>query len=199
MQLSEVKLVLYEELFRCYDEEDMRASSPHRGFRIIGDQRQIIYARSLWEANIAHYLQWLQEKGEIVFWQHEPRIFYFEGIKRGVTNYTPDFFVATSHMREGYWIEVKGYMDNKSSTKIKRFKKYYPDEVLKVIDKKWFTKNQPILKYVVPHWETEGKTSIHSKEEIEKLRKKGIGHPVIPPFLAAVEVPIFQPSRSSTK
>ena len=37
-----------------------------------------------------------------------------------------------------YWIEVKGYMDAKSATKIKRFRKYYPGELLEVVEKDWF-------------------------------------------------------------
>ena len=30
------------------------------------------------------------------------------------------------------WIEVKGYLDDKSKLKIKRFKKYYPEEFNKL-------------------------------------------------------------------
>ena len=30
--------------------------------------------------------------------------------------------------RNNEWIEIKGYLDDKSKIKLKRFKRYYPDE-----------------------------------------------------------------------
>jgi hypothetical protein len=163
---------LYEETFECYEEsEELMAikSSPYRGYRIIGPQRQIIYAKSLWEANYARYLQWLQDKGEILYWEYEPKTLYFDGIKRGVTNYKPDFRITEIGGYQ-YWVEVKGYMDSKSLTKIKRFKKYYPEEEIRVIDAKWFGINQPKLRLVVPQWESEKQTFIALDEEIEKIQ-----------------------------
>lgn len=82
----------------------------------------------------------MKEKGLINDWEHEPKTFWFETIKRGVRSYLPDFKV---HNPDGthYWIEVKGYMDQRSRTKIKRFAKYYPDERLVVYDKEWLKKN----------------------------------------------------------
>jgi hypothetical protein len=143
-------------------------SSPYRGFRIIGPQRQIIYAKSLWEANYAKYLQWLQDEGKISFWVYEPKIFYFEGIKRGCTNYRPDFLVHVDENTK-YYVEVKGWMDPKSATKIKRFRKYFPEDEIRVVDAKWFKENAPILKNVVPFWDSENKTYITSKDQIKEL------------------------------
>lgn len=74
--------------------------------------------RSNWEANIARILNLYKIKFEF-----EPKIFYFP-IKRGTKSYTPDFFLTST----GEWMEIKGYLDDKSKIKIKRFKKYYPDE-----------------------------------------------------------------------
>ena len=82
-------------------------------------------------------MQFLKERGIIADWLYEPKTFWFNEIKRGVRSYLPDFKVILpdgSH----YWAEVKGYMDGKSKTKIKRFNKYYPKEELRVIDAKWF-------------------------------------------------------------
>jgi len=95
--------------------------------------------------NYARYLEWLKSCHAIVDWHYEPVTLYFDGITRGVTNYTPDFFVSTDGVldyKSGYFVEVKGYMDAKSKTKIKRMSKYFPSLILKVIEKNWFVKNR---------------------------------------------------------
>jgi len=85
-----------------------------------------LYVRSRWEANYARYLQWLEDQGQIVGWDYEPRTFDFP-VKRGIRSYTPDFRVdAADDTYE--WHEVKGYMDDRSRVKLDRFRKYYPDE-----------------------------------------------------------------------
>lgn len=128
----------------------MPSRSDNAGWREIGGKK--IYARSKWEANYAYYLQWQKEKGYIKDWEHEPATFWFEGIKRGTNNYKPDFRVLLSDGSH-YWVEVKGYMDAKSNTKINRFNRYYPDESLRVIDSKWFKKNNEKMRIVVKGWE----------------------------------------------
>lgn len=105
------------------------------GWKIIGDKR--IYLRSSWELKYARYLQFLKERGVIADWLYEPETFWFNEIKRGVRSYLPDFKVIRLDGTH-YWAEVKGYMDAKSKTKIKRFNKYYPNEELRIIDSKWF-------------------------------------------------------------
>jgi hypothetical protein len=100
------------------------------GWHEIGDKR--IYLRSSWEVSYAQHLEALKTQGYIMDWRYEPKTFWFESIKRGVRSYKPDFQV----IRPGgdhYWVEIKGHMDSKSLTKIKRFRKYYPDEELIVI------------------------------------------------------------------
>ena len=102
-----------------------------KGWATIGGKRN--YFRSSWELNFAHYLQFLKEKGEILGWEYEPETFWFENIRRGVRSYVPDFKVTEKNDKIRYY-EVKGYMDPKSKTKIKRMAKYYPEIELVVID-----------------------------------------------------------------
>lgn len=109
-----------------------------QSWQIVGGRK--IFFRSNWEFKVAKLLQMLKEKNEILEWEHEPKTFWFEEIKRGTRSYLPDFKV-TRPDKTHYWIEVKGYMDRKSKTKIKRFKKYYPDEEIMIVEKDWFIKN----------------------------------------------------------
>lgn len=97
--------------------------------------------RSTWEVKFAQHLQQLKHLGHICEWEYEPQTFWFEGIKRGVCSYKPDFKVTMNDSTH-HWIEVKGYMDRRSLTKIKRFKKYFPNEELIVIRKDWFIKKR---------------------------------------------------------
>lgn len=86
-----------------------------------------IYFRSAWEANYARYLNWLIEKGQINRWEYESDTFWFDKIKRGVRSYKPDFKVWDRPESDPYYVEVKGWMDAKSKTKLKRMTKYHPD------------------------------------------------------------------------
>lgn len=74
--------------------------------------------RSGWEANTLRVL-----KSYDIPFEFEPKVFYYP-IKRGNKAYTPDIYLK----RTDEWIEVKGYLDKNSEIKLKRFKKYYPDE-----------------------------------------------------------------------
>lgn len=108
----------------------------------IGGKR--IYFRSKWEWRYALYLQSQKENGEIKDWEYEPQTFWFEAIKRGVRSYKPDFKVLEDS-GSTIWIEVKGYMDTKSIVKLKRFKRYFPNEKIMLIDSAWFLKNYLVL------------------------------------------------------
>jgi uncharacterized protein DUF1064 len=128
----------------------LRSSSRHAGWREIGGKR--LYARSLWEANYAHFLQFMKDHKQILDWEHEPQTFWFSKIRRGVVSYLPDYKVYNldgSH----HWVEVKGWMDARSATKIKRFKKYFPEEKLIVISRLWFATTGKKLKRLIPGWE----------------------------------------------
>jgi len=118
------------------------------GWVEIGGKR--IYARSSWEANFAAYLEFLKAQGHIKAWAHEPDKFYFEGIKSGTTNYLPDFKVFNND-DTFYYVEVKGYMDAKSKTKISRMAKYYPEIKLEVVDAKRY-KSIAAKSSFIPNW-----------------------------------------------
>lgn len=113
-----------------------------QGWREIAGKR--IFFRSSWEYKYALYLQFLKKQEKILDWEHEPQVFWFEGIRRGCTNYRPDFRIDNFDSTHE-WIEVKGYYDAKSLTKIKRFRKYFPEEKLRLIDAKWFRANNSKL------------------------------------------------------
>lgn len=115
----------------------------------IGGKRN--FYRSRWEYRYALYLELMKQNKYIVDWFHEPHTFYFEGIKRGTNNYKPDFKVIFPSGKEE-WYEIKGYMDAKSATKIKRMAKYHPQIILNVIDKKWFNENGRKLKGILKDW-----------------------------------------------
>jgi len=109
------------------------------------------YVRSGWEANYARYLKFLKDNGEIQDWEYEPDLFVFHGEIRGSLSYTPDFRVTENSGRIVYH-EVKGWMDSKSKTKLKRMKKHYPDIEVIIIAKKEY---DAISKYsgLIEHWE----------------------------------------------
>lgn len=108
----------------------------NKGWRLIGGKKH--YYKSGWEMAYALFLQRRKEAGFIEDWEYEPETFWFEKIKRGVRSYKPDFKLYHSDGSTS-WVEVKGYMDQKSRTKIKRFKKYYPAETLEVVGKEFFS------------------------------------------------------------
>ncbi len=110
-----------------------------------------LYVRSRWEANYARYLNWLKAKGHITGWAYEPDTFWFEAIKRGTRSYTPDFKVTENDGRVVYH-EVKGWMDAKSATKLKRMAKYYPDVAIVVIDRASYNAIRK-WRQLIPDWE----------------------------------------------
>lgn len=120
------------------------------GWREIGGKRK--YFRSRWEANYARYLEWLKSKGEIIEWLHESKVFWFDGIKRGCTSYLPDFEVTERSGRVSFH-EVKGWMDDRSKTKIRRMAKYHPAVPLIVIDGKQYKALADTMSRLVDGWE----------------------------------------------
>lgn len=109
----------------------------------IGGKR--FYARSSWEINHANWLESLKCKLIIKDWEHEPETFWFTGIKRGAMSYLPDFKITLINDLIEFH-EVKGWMDSRSKTKIKRFNKQFPQYKLKVFGKS----NDPLIKYKIP-------------------------------------------------
>lgn len=136
-----------------------RAYTSKHGWREIDGRK--IYFRSDWEFKYACFLQLLKDRGSIKDWEHEPKTFWFDEIKCGTRSYLPDFRVNEMDGRQ-YWVEVKGYMDAKSKTKIKRFGKYYPSEQLMVVTGKWFKENEALIRGIY------GKEEKKVREENEK-------------------------------
>ena len=122
------------------------------------------YFRSSWEANYARYLNFLLQRNEIAGWEYESQTFWFEQIKRGSRSYTPDFKVT---FLDGHheWHEVKGYMDQKSRTKLARMKKYYPSERIVLVEQSWFRQVQRSgLSGLIPNWEKGGRRNAYRPE-----------------------------------
>ena len=88
------------------------------------------FFRSKMEANVARYFNLRECK-----WEYEPVEYFFNKIKRGQRYYKPDFIIYSADTH--FLIEVKGYFRPEDKTKLKRFKKNYPEEFNK-------------LKFVIP-------------------------------------------------
>lgn len=121
-----------------------RFGNVRRGFYDINGKK--IFCRSMWEANYCLYLDHLKSEGKIISWEHEPRVFVFEAIKFGTRSYTPDFMVRYP---DGHteWHEVKGCMTARSKTQIKRMKKYFPKEILILIEGREYKEILKFMKY----------------------------------------------------
>lgn len=131
-----------------------------------------LFFRSGWEANTYRLMQ--REK-DIKFVEYEPRVFTFTtfGIIRGTVSYTPDFKVTYTD-GSYQWLEVKGgFLKSVDKTKIRRFKKFFPEEFEKLVavtpgpksktakffqemevEIKWFYPDiNKQYKKEIPHWE----------------------------------------------
>jgi hypothetical protein len=115
---------------------------------VVGD-KQPIYFRSSWEYYYSIFLEKLKLEKKIIDWKHEPKTFWFEGIKRGVRSYLPDFCVTHLDGSEE-WAEVKGFFDCKSQTKMKRMTKYHPNVKIRLVGADWFKINLKSCKALEP-------------------------------------------------
>ncbi len=111
-----------------------------------------IYFRSSWEANYARYLNILVKNKTIVKWEFEPDTFVFFNVVRGPKSYLPDFKVWLSDTTFEYH-EIKGWMDAKSKSKLKKMAKYYPAISLILIDSKTYKAIEKQYKSSIPTWE----------------------------------------------
>jgi len=121
----------------------------HKQFWAIRGDKPKIYFRSSWEYYYAIFLEKLRQEHKIIDWKHEPKCFWFEGIKRGVRSYLPDFCITHLNGTEE-WSEVKGYYDSKSQTKMKRMAKYYPEVKIRLVGADWFKVNVKACKALEP-------------------------------------------------
>lgn len=126
-----------------------------RSRRGLGGKRSDLgdkYFRSSWEANWARYLNLLVSWKQIREWKYEPVTYEFVGIKRGTKFYTPDFLVTENNGGE-YFYEIKGYMDQRSETKLKRMKKYHPKVEIRLIQQKEYKSIEKQVSTLIPTWE----------------------------------------------
>ena len=111
-----------------------------------------VHYRSKWERNVARYLNELVRRGLLVRVTFEEETMWFPAVSRGVRSYTPDF-KCTRPDGTFYYVEVKGWMDPKSKTKLKRAKLYYPDREIQVVNAATYNKLCKAYFRVLPHWE----------------------------------------------
>ena len=121
--------------------------------------------KSAWEANVACYFEYLKSKEEIRDWEYEPITFWFEKIKRGTRSYKPDFKIIRPDCSI-YYVEVKGWMDSKSKTKLNRMRIYYPDIEMVLIDSKKYAEISKNYRNLVPNWGILEKTLRENKKEV---------------------------------
>lgn len=149
-QLFSQKRSGYMTRFRATRTQNNPYTKIKQGRRVdLGDQ----FFRSAWEANFARYLNFLQTNGDIFKWEYEPDTFWFEAIKRGTRSYLPDFKVWDSEESNPYYYEVKGWMDAKSKTKLKRMAKYYPDVKIILFGQKDYNSLRKGLSAIIKNWE----------------------------------------------
>lgn len=110
-----------------------------------------IYFRSKWEANYSKYLDWLVEQKQIKGWEYESEVYTFEGIKKGTTTYKIDFKVWIND-KDFEIHEVKGFMDQRSKTKLKRMAKYFPSVKVVLVDGKAYQEIIKKMKGVIKFW-----------------------------------------------
>jgi len=97
------------------------------------------YFRSNWEANYARILNMLS-----IEWEYEK---YSFSLSDGST-YTPDFKIG-----EKEFVELKGWLDEKSKKKIKLFLEEYPQYDLDLIDEHKYYSLRNLFKHKIEKWE----------------------------------------------
>ena len=113
-----------------------------------------IFFRSSWEANYARYLNFLILKNIIHHWEFESDTFWFDEIKRGTRSYLPDFKIWDTIDSIPYYVEVKGWMDDKSKTKLKRMKKYFPEIRVDIFGQKEYKELNKKFAGLIKNWES---------------------------------------------
>lgn len=113
------------------------------------------YFRSSWEANYARYLNQLIRLKVVERWDYEPEKFWFDGVRSGTTNYTPDFRVFYVGDPRPEYVELKGFVTPKDRTKWRRMKKYHPRIKLVVITEKEYYATARKWSSSIPNWESD--------------------------------------------
>lgn len=95
------------------------------------------FVRSTWEANVCRVL-----KAAGIPYEYEPRTF-----RKGDFCYTPDLLIGTT------WIEIKGWMDDRSIHQINGFRQHFPDETLLIVDSEVYEALAREWADRIPEWE----------------------------------------------
>lgn len=141
-------------------------------WRTIGGKTS--FFRSSWEANYARYLEWLKVHKQIYEWEHEPKTFWFEAIRRGVRSFLPDFRVTENDGRQIYH-EVKGWMDDASKTKIKRMAIYHPEIKLIVVEQRAYYAIAKQVGGMILDWEVRSKPDDSQGDFFRSYRPARVG------------------------
>lgn len=174
--LAKSRSAVTNKLAELSDTATPKKTAPHKSTiqrSYIGKRPDLgLFLRSRMEAN---FLRVLKLDSTIVRIEYEPVDFTFFqfGHHKGTVSYTPDFKIWYSD-NSYLWCEAKGgFLKAQDKTKLKRFKKYYPEEFARLtavtpspnskttkfflelgIDVKWYynqlTKQ---FKNIIPNWE----------------------------------------------
>lgn len=127
-----------------------------------------MFFRSGWEANYARILNLQIEQGEIHRWEFEPDRFRFAVVK-GPRSYIPDFKVWKEEGGDFHYVEIKGWMDEKSQLKLQLMSRDHPGVPIHVIGQTEYKKLQAEFSPQIPLWE------FYSPRYIAKRK----GHPIL--------------------
>lgn len=122
---------------------------PVRGHRVTCHDLGGIVFKSRWEANWAHWLEWLKSTGNVLSWQYEPDSFPLR-VRGNNVRYIPDFKVEWNGKTEYH--EVKGLMDQRSRDKIRAMRRQHNRVRLMVIDSRVYHSLRRRFNQIVPGW-----------------------------------------------
>jgi len=97
------------------------------------------YFRSRWEANFARICNFLE-----IEWEYEPCRFKFDDCSWLIDFYLPQFDM---------WVEVKGWMRDKTYKLFKKMRENYPNENVKILDGKSYKELTEKFKDKILEWE----------------------------------------------
>jgi len=122
-----------------------------------------ITVRSKWEANVAHLLEFLRKRGDVLRWDYEAETFYFTDkgptkktkYKQGPWTYKIDFRVWWRGQKEPELLEVKGRANTGDKTRMLRMKKHYPEAYARIrwIDGAAYRKLEAAWSRAVEGWQ----------------------------------------------
>lgn len=131
-----------------------KTNSPNAYSNCHGGKREDLngmYFRSSWEANYARYLNLLKHDGVISKWEYEANTFRFPQGFGNVLSYTPDFKIFNDD--SFYFVEVKGWMNERSKAALEKMNKYYPDINIIVVDEHAYKELKRAYSSSIKNWE----------------------------------------------